>query len=118
MGKLDWYILRKFLTTFFFCMLLFTVVAVAVDSSEKADDFVASKLSTSGIIREYYLGFVPWIWGLLFPLFVFIAVIFFTSRMAGRSEVIAILASGTSYNRFLRPFFMYCAAQHLLSPTS
>jgi len=106
MGKLDWYILRKFLTTFFFCMLLFTVVAVAVDSSEKADDFVASKLSTSGIIREYYLGFVPWIWGLLFPLFVFIAVIFFTSRMAGRSEVIAILASGTSYNRFLRPFFI------------
>jgi lipopolysaccharide export system permease protein len=106
MKKLDWYILKKFLVTFFFCLLLFTVIAVAVDSSEKADDFVSAKLSTGGIIREYYLGFVPWIWSLLFPLFVFIAVIFFTSKMASRSEIIAILASGTSYNRFLRPFFV------------
>ncbi len=106
MQKLDWYILKKFLVTFIFCLLLFTVIAVAVDSSEKADDFVKANLSTSGIINEYYLGFVPWIWSLLFPLFVFIAVIFFTSRMATRSEIIAILASGTSYNRFLRPFFI------------
>lgn len=104
MYKVDWYILRKFLTTFFFCLLLFTVVAVAVDSSEKADDFVKSGLSSSQLIKKYWLGFVPWIWGLLFPLFVFIAVIYFTSRMASRSEIIAILASGTSYNRFLRSY--------------
>lgn len=106
MLKLDWYILKKFLVTFIFCMLLFTVIAVAVDSSEKTDDFVKANLSTSQIITQYYLGFVPWIWSLLFPLFVFIAVIFFTSRMATRSEVIAILASGTSYNRFLRPYIV------------
>jgi lipopolysaccharide export system permease protein len=106
MQKLDWYILKKFLVTFIFCLLLFTVIAVAVDTSEKTDDFVKAGLSTSGIIREYYLGFVPWIWSLLFPLFVFIAVIFFPRRMATRSEIIAILASGTSYNRFLRPFFI------------
>jgi lipopolysaccharide export LptBFGC system permease protein LptF len=87
-------------------MLLFTVIAVAVDSSEKADDFVTAGFSTKEIINKYYLGFVPWIWSLLFPLFVFIAVIFFTSRMATRSEIIAILASGTSYNRFLRPYFI------------
>jgi lipopolysaccharide export system permease protein len=104
MQKLDWYILKKFLVTFVFCMLLFTVIAVAVDSSEKTDDFVKANLSTSQIITEYYLGFVPWICSLLFPLFVFIAVIFFTSRLATRSEIIAILASGTSYNRFLRPY--------------
>lgn len=104
MKKIDWYILKKFLVTFFFCLLLFTVIAVAVDSSEKTDDFVKTGLSTSKIIKEYYLGFVPFIWSLLFPLFVFIAVIFFTSKMATRSEVIAILASGTSYNRFLRPY--------------
>ncbi len=85
-------------------MLLFTVIAVAVDSSEKTDDFVKADLSTRQILTEYYLGFVPYIWNLLFPLFVFIAVIFFTSKMATRSEVIAILASGTSYNRFLRPY--------------
>ena len=106
MRKIDWYILKKFIITFIFCMLLFTVIAVAVDSSEKTDDFVRANLSTSQIITRYYLGFVPWIWSLLFPLFVFIAVIFFTSRMATRSEVIAILASGTSYNRFLRPYLI------------
>jgi lipopolysaccharide export system permease protein len=104
MYKIDWYILKKFLVTFIFCLLLFTVIAVAVDSSEKADDFVTTGLNTKEIINQYYLGFVPYIWSLLFPLFVFIAVIFFTSRMAIRSEIIAILASGTSYNRFLRPY--------------
>ncbi|HWI92219.1 MAG TPA: LptF/LptG family permease [Flavisolibacter sp.] len=104
--KIDWYILKKFFSTFFFCMLLFTVIAVAVDSSEHTDDFVKSHLSTAQIIKQYYLGFVPWIWGLLYPLFVFIAVIFFTSKMAIRSEVIAIIASGTSYNRWLRPYLI------------
>lgn len=106
MRKIDWYILRKFLVTFVFCMLLFTVIAVAVDSSEKMDDFVKANLSFSQAIKQYYIGFVPYIWSLLFPLFVFIAVIFFTSKMATRSEIIAILASGTSYNRFLRPYMV------------
>jgi len=106
MRKLDWYILKKLFVTFFFCMFLFTLIAVAVDSSEKTDDFVKSGLSTKQIITQYYFGFIPYIWGLLFPLFVFIAVIFFTSRMATRSEIVAILASGTSYNRFLRPYIV------------
>lgn len=106
MKKIDWYILKKFLVTFFFCMVLFMVVAIAVDSSEKTDDFVKTGLSTEQIIRQYYFGFVPHIWGLLFPLFVFIAVIFFTSRLATRTEIVAILASGTSFNRFLRPYFV------------
>ena len=87
-------------------MLLFTLVAVAVDSSEHADDFVRANFNTRQILEKYYLGFVPYIWSLLFPLFVFIAVIFFTSRMAARSEIIAILASGTPYNRFLRPYWI------------
>lgn len=85
-------------------MLLFTAIAVAVDSSEKADALVRTGLSTSQIITQYYFGFIPYIWSLLYPLFVFIAVIFFTSKMALRSEVIAILASGTTYNRWLRPY--------------
>ena len=106
MKKIDWYILKRFLITFIFCLLLFTVIAVAVDSSEKADNFVNANLNTLQIIKQYYLGFVPFIWSLLFPLFVFIAVIFFTSRMASRSEIIAILASGTSYNRFLRAYIL------------
>jgi len=106
MTKIDWYILRKFVVTFLFCMILFTLIAVAVDTSEKTDDFVKTGLSSWQIIRQYYFGFIPFIWGLLFPLFVFIAVIFFTSRMATRSEIIAILASGTSYNRLLKPYIV------------
>jgi len=104
MKILDWFILKRLLVTFVFCMLLFTVIAVAVDSSEKTDDFVKTGLSNWEIFKQYYMGFIPFIWSLLFPLFVFIAVIFFTSKMAMRSEVIAIIASGTSFNRFLRPY--------------
>jgi lipopolysaccharide export system permease protein len=104
--RLDWYILKKFIVTFIFCMLLFTVIAVAVDSSEKTDDFVQAGLTTNQIVFGYYVGFVPFIWGLLYPLFVFIAVIFFTSKMALQSEVIAILASGVTYQRWLRPYII------------
>ena len=106
MKKLDWYILKKFLTTFFFAIFLFTIIAVVVDVSEKTDDFVKTKLGVTKIITLYYFGFVPHIIALLFPLFVFIAVIFFTSKMAGKSENIAILASGTSYARWLRPYWI------------
>ena len=105
MKKLDWYILKKILVTFFFCMILFTLIAVAVDSSEHTENFVKSGLSSSQIFAQYYIGFIPYIWGLLFPLFAFIAVIYTTSRMAMRSEIIAILAGGTSFIRFLRPYF-------------
>jgi lipopolysaccharide export system permease protein len=101
MKRLDRYILSQFIVSFLFCMLLFTVIAVAVDSSEHTDDFVKSGLGTRQIISQYYIGFVPYIWGLLYPLFVFIAVIYFTSKMAIRSEIIAILASGVTYNRWL-----------------
>lgn len=106
MKILDRYILKKLIITFIFCMLLFTVIAVAVDSSEKTDDFIKTGLSNWEIFKNYYIGFIPFIWSLLYPLFIFIAVIFFTSKMAIRSEVIAILASGTTYNRFLRPYLI------------
>lgn len=104
MKKIDKYILGKYLTSFFFCILLLTVIVVVVDISEKTDDFVKSKLSITQIITDYYFGFIPRIDAMLFPLFVFIAVIFFTSKMAGRSEIIAILSSGVSFQRFLLPY--------------
>jgi len=104
--KLDWYILKKFLTTFFFCVFLFTIIAVVIDVSEKTDDFVKAGLTATEVFTQYYLGFIPFIDALLFPLFVLIAVIFFTSKMAGRSEIIAILASGTTYNRMLLPYWI------------
>src|SRR5882724_8959404 len=103
--KIDRYILQKYLSTFFFCLLLMTAIVVVVDVSEKTDDFVKSKLPAGKIITDYYFGFIPRIDAMLFPLFAFIAVIFFTSKMATRSEVIAILSSGVSFRRFLLPFF-------------
>lgn len=106
MKKIDRYILLKYLTTFFFCLILFTAIVVVVDISEKTDDFVKSKLPASKIITDYYFGFIPRIDAMLFPLFVFISVIFFTSKMAGRSEIIAILSSGVSFRRFLLPYIV------------
>ena len=104
MKKIDWYIFKNLLLTFFYSLFLFTFISVVIDISEKTDDFVRSGLSTTEIFNQYYIGFIPHILALLFPLFVFLATIFFTSKMAGRTEIIAILASGTSFNRFLRPF--------------
>ncbi|WP_207512409.1 LptF/LptG family permease [Longitalea luteola] len=104
--KIDWYILKKFISTTVFMVLIFSVIAVAIDTSEKADDFVKSGLSTSQIITKYYFGFVPFIISMIFPLMVFIAVIFFTSKMAGKSELVAILAGGVRFNRMLRPYFL------------
>ncbi len=106
MKKIDKYILLKYLSTFFFCLLLFTAIVVVVDISEKTDDFVKSNLSTWQIITDYYAGFVPRIDAMLFPLFIFISVIFFTSKMAGRSEIIAILSSGVSFKRFMVPYLV------------
>ncbi|MGB4842833.1 MAG: LptF/LptG family permease [Ferruginibacter sp.] len=104
MKKIDRYILSKYLTTFFFCLLLLTAIVVIVDISEKTNDFAKSKLSAYQIFTDYYIGFIPRIDAMLFPLFVFISVIFFTSKMAGRSEIIAILSSGVSFRRFLLPY--------------
>lgn len=104
--KLDWYILKKFLTTTIFMVLIFSVIAVVIDTSEKTDDFVKSGLSGYQILKQYYVGFVPFIISMIFPLMVFIAVILFTSKMAGRSEIVAILAGGVRFNRMLRPYIM------------
>jgi len=104
--KIDRYILFKYLTTFFFCLLLLTAIVVVVDISEKTDDFARSKLPAFQIFTDYYLGFIPRIDAMLFPLFVFISVIFFTSKMATRSEVVAILSSGVSFRRFLLPYII------------
>ncbi|MCC6287192.1 MAG: LptF/LptG family permease [Chitinophagaceae bacterium] len=106
MKKIDWYIFKDFILTFVFCILLFTVISVVVDISEKTDDFARSNLSAGFVLKNYYIGFVPFIVSFLFPLFTFIAVIFFTSKLANRSEIIAMLASGTSFNRLLKPYIL------------
>lgn len=105
MKKIDWYIVRKFLTTFFFAIMILAVISCVIDYSEKVDNIV-SKKAPFGVVANYYKNFVPHITALLFPLFIFIATIFFTSKMAYKSEVIAILSSGVSFTRFLRPYMI------------
>ncbi len=106
MNILDWYILKKFLKTFLFFLLGATVIVVIIDLSERTDDFAKTHLPAKTIITQYYFGFIPHIDAMLFPLFIFLSVIFFTSIMANRSEIIAILSSGTSFARFLRPYLI------------
>mgnify|MGYP001164107737 FL=1 len=104
MKKLDSYIFKKFFTTFFFSISLILIIAIIFDISEKIDDFLKYKISKKEIIN-YYLDFIPYFGNLFSHLFVFISVIFFTSRMANNSEIIAIMNSGISFKRFLMPFF-------------
>ncbi len=106
MKKIDSYILRKFITTVIFCLAIFVVIIVVVDLSERTDDFVKYNLSAREIFFDYYLGFVPRLMSTLFPLIIFLSVIFFTSKMASRSEVIAILSSGVSFLRYMFPFML------------
>jgi lipopolysaccharide export system permease protein len=106
MRKIDWYILKNFLTTFFFSLILLTLISTVIDISEHTDDFARSGLTASEIFNGYYVGFIPHIVAMLFPLFVFISVIFFTSKMANRSEFIAILSSGVSLRRILKPYWV------------
>ncbi|MCG7857774.1 LptF/LptG family permease [Flavihumibacter sp.] len=114
MKILDWYIFKKFMVTFVFTILTITIIAMVIDASEKTDDFVKSGLPFTGIITKYYFGFIPFIISMIFPLIVFISVIFFTSKLAGRSETVAILAAGIPYNRMLRPYLMGATLLSLL----
>mgnify|MGYP001548892633 CR=1 FL=1 len=103
--KFDWYIIKKFLSTFFFAIMILAVISCVIDYSEKVDNFVSKKAPLMAIVN-YYKDFIPHITALLFPLFIFIATIFFTSKIAYKSEVIAILSSGVSFQRFLRPYLI------------
>ena len=103
--KLDWYIIGKFLSTFFFAIIILAAISCVIDYSEKVDNIVQKKAPLL-VVLNYYKNFIPHITALLFHLFIFIATIFFTSKLAYKSEIIAILSSGVSFQRFLRPYFI------------
>ena len=111
---LDRYIVRKFVGTFLFVVLIFSLVAVIVDFSQNVEEFIDEKLGPGKVIREYYLNFIIFINGLLWPLFALISVIFFTSRMAYNAEIISILNAGVSFNRLLRPYVLSAGAIALI----
>ncbi|MGB4773731.1 MAG: LptF/LptG family permease [Daejeonella sp.] len=103
---IDWYIIKKYLGTFIFTLGIFTVIVVIFDVSEKLDDFLNHEAPLNKIIFNYYAGFVPFYLNFLSPLINFIAVIFFTAKMADQTEIVPILSGGFSFKRFLRPYFI------------
>jgi len=103
---IDYYIIKKFLGTFFYAISLLIMIVIIFDLSENIDEFISKQAPLKSIIFDYYLNFIPYFINLFSYLFTFISVIYFTSQMAGKSEIIAILSSGISYNRMLRPYFI------------
>jgi len=107
--KLDLYIIKRFLSAFFFALLLFSMVSVIIDLTEKVDSLIEHGITVKQTIFDYYLNFIPYIDALLTPIFVFITVIFFTSKIASDSEFIAMLSGGISVYRILVPYFIATA---------
>lgn len=107
--KLDRYIIVKFLGTYFFAIALIISIAVVFDINENIDKFINNNAPVKAIIFDYYMNFIPYFSNLFSPLFVFIAVIFFTSKMAENSEIIAMMSTGMSFKRLMRPYMISAA---------
>ncbi|MDR2002837.1 MAG: LptF/LptG family permease [Prevotella sp.] len=103
---LDRYIIKKFLGTYIFSIILIISIAVVFDINEKLDKFLDKKAPLTAIIFDYYVNFVPYYTNLFSALFVFIAVIFFTSKLADNSEIIAMLSNGMSFKRLMKPYMI------------
>ncbi len=105
-GKIDRYIIKKFLGTYFFSIALIMAIATIFDFNERIDKFTSSHATWHEIIFDYYLNFIPYLANLFSALFVFISVIFFTTKLADNSEIIAMRSTGMGFNRLLRPYMI------------
>lgn len=113
--RLDRYIIGKFIGTYFFAILLIISISIVFDFNENLSKFTEYHAPWKAIVFDYYMNFVPYFANLFSPLFVFIAVIFFTSKMAAGSEIISIMAAGVSFKRMLRPYMISCVLISVLS---
>ena len=109
MKRLDWYIIKKFIGTYIYSIVLIISISIVFDYNENMAKFANNQAPWRAIIFDYYANFVPYFANLFSPLFVFIAVIFFTSKLAGNSEIIAMLAAGVSFRRLMRPYLFSAA---------
>ncbi|MGZ3754549.1 MAG: LptF/LptG family permease [Mucilaginibacter sp.] len=103
---IDWYIIKKYLGTFIFTLLMFIAISVVFDVSEHMDNFLTKHATLGEIVFKYYAGFIPFYMDLLSPLINFLAVIYFTAKMANQTEIVPILSGKVSFTRFLRPYFV------------
>lgn len=109
--------MRKYMGTFFFTVILFTLIALVFDFSDRVQKFIENDIPASEVINDYYINFIPWINSILFPIYALIAVIFVTSRLANNSEFIAMLSAGISFRRILLPYVasaLFIVALHLV----
>ncbi|MBR3122760.1 MAG: LptF/LptG family permease [Prevotella sp.] len=113
--RLDWYIIKKFIGTYVFSILLIMAIAIVFDVNQNLSKFIQYHAPLKAIVFDYYMNFIPYYANLFSALFVFISVIFFTSKLAGNSEIIAMLASGVSFKRLMRPYMISCVFISLLS---
>ena len=113
--RLDRYIIVKFLGTYFFAIALIISIAVVFDINENIDRFINNRAPLKAIIFDYYLNFIPYYTNLFSPLFVFIAVIFFTSKLAENSEIIAMFSTGMSFKRLMYPYMSSAACIALVT---
>ena len=113
--RIDWYIIKKFIGTYFFSIALIISISIVFDVNEILAKFTVYHAPLSAIVFDYYANFIPYFANLFSALFVFIAVIFFTTKLAGNSEVIAMLSAGISFKRLLRPYMMSCVFLSALS---
>ena len=104
--KIDKYIIKKFLGTYFFSLALIIIIIIVFDYNEKIDKFVNSNATTHEIIFDYFVNIAPYYANTFSALFVFISVIYFTSKLAENSEVIAMLAAGISFRRLIKPYLI------------
>lgn len=115
MKIIDWYIIKKFLGTFFYSITLLIIIVIVFDVSEKIGNFINNHAPLHAIIFDYYVNFVPYFINLFIYLFTFISVVFFTSRLAGDTEIIAMLSNGISFRRLLLPYMLSALFLALLS---
>ena len=113
--RLDRYIIAKFIGTYIYSIVLIISISIVFDVNENLAKFTQYHAPLRAIVMDYYMNFVPYFANLFSPLFVFIAVIFFTSKLAGNSEIIAMLAAGVSFKRLMRPYMISCVFISLLS---
>lgn len=113
--RLDAYLIKKFLGTYFFSIALIISIAVVFDYNENIDKFTTNHAPMKGIIFDYYINFIPYFSNLFSPLFVFISVIFFTSKLAENSEIIAMMSTGMSFKRLMRPYMISAALIAMLT---
>ena len=114
-SRLDRYIIGKFIGTYIYAIILIISISIVFDVNENLAKFTQYHAPLKAIVFDYYMNFVPYFANLFSPLFVFIAVIFFTSKLAGNSEIIPMLAAGISFKRLLRPYMISCGLISALS---